>query len=125
MKLIPSWILAAFVVFAAASAASPQVKDLSYEDSLIRLSEIVGSVHYIRTLCAQGDEGWRDKMQALIDLEGGDGPFKKRLTAAFNHGYRAFAAVHVKCNEVALQAEQQYRKEGLELASAIIARYGN
>jgi uncharacterized protein (TIGR02301 family) len=103
----------------AQSAAPP------YEERLLRLSEIVGSVHYIRTLCSGTDEGWRDMMQSLIDLETTDAAQKTRLTAAFNRGYRSFAAVHAKCNDVALQAEEQYRKEGLELASAIIARYGN
>lgn len=105
--------------------ASAQAVIPPYEDRLLRLSEIVGSIHYIRTLCAKRDEGWRDKMQALIELEGEDAPSRARLTAAFNRGYRSFAAVHTKCNEVALEAEAQYRKEGLDLASAIIARYGN
>jgi len=105
---------------AAAQSSAP-----AYEEKLLRLSEIVGSVHYIRTLCSGKDEGWRDLMQSLIDQETTDAAQKTRLTAAFNRGYRSFAAVHSKCNDVALQAEEQYRKEGLELASGIIARYGN
>jgi len=115
-------------VLLSASPVAPafaQINFPPYEDRLLRLSEIIGAVHYIRTLCAKQDEGWRDKMQALIELEGEDSPTRARLTAAFNRGYRAFASVHTKCNEAALEAEVQYRKEGLDLASAIIERYGN
>jgi len=107
------------------SPAAAQSSSPAYEERLLRLSEIVGSVYYIRTLCSGTDEGWREMLQSLIDLETTDAAQKTRLTAAFNRGYRSFAAVHNKCNDVALQAEEQYRKEGLELASAIIARYGN
>lgn len=96
-----------------------------YDDRLIRLSEIVGSVHYLRTLCVGADEGWRTRMQALIDVEAGQGARRARMVAAFNKGYRSFASVYRNCTDVAVEAEELYRKQGLELASEIIARYGN
>ncbi len=112
------------VVCGGALAQTPSFKP-PYEDKLIRLSEIVGSVHYLRTMCMGGDEGWRGKMQELIDLEASDPERRARLIAAFNKGYRSFASVHTKCSDTAIEAEELYRKQGLVLASEIIARYGN
>ena len=105
---------------ALAQPASPP-----YEERLVRLSEIVGSMHYLRTLCTGDDEGWRVTMQALIAAEAGDDERRAKMTAAFNRGYRAFASVYRSCTEPAMEAEELYRAEGLTLASEIIARYGN
>ena len=123
----------AFVAVPAAwtqDAVEPQVlpvlpSEPPYEARLLRLSEIVGSVHYLRTLCLKTDEGWRNKMEELINLEASDAQRRARFIAAFNKGYRSFASVHRKCNSVAIEAEELYRRQGLELASEIIARYGN
>ncbi|MCR9139110.1 MAG: TIGR02301 family protein [Alphaproteobacteria bacterium] len=114
----------ALLTLFSATAGSQDVKP-PYEDRLIRLSEIVGSVHYLRTLCMGVDEGWRSRMQALIDVEAGQEARRARMIAAFNKGYRSFASVYRSCTDVAVEAEELYRKEGLELASEIIARYGN
>ena len=126
-------ILLSFLAVAVASSAvaqdtvEPQARPAEppYEARLLRLSEIVGSVHYLRTLCLKTDEGWRTKMEELIRLEATDPQRRARFVAAFNKGYRSFASVHRKCNSVAIEAEELYRRQGLELASEIIARYGN
>lgn len=129
-------ILACLVLLAVPSAFAqteqteeeePQIQIIEppYEARLLRLSEIVGSVHYLRTLCLQEDEGFRTKMEELISLEATDPQRRARFVAAFNKGYRSFASVHRKCNSIAIEAEELYRKQGLELASEIIARYGN
>ena len=41
-----------------------------YDGGLVRLSEILGSMHYLRELCG-ASEGtlWRDQMQGVIDAE--------------------------------------------------------
>ena len=117
--------IAAILVLLSMAAAHGQTPAPPYEARLMRLSEIVGSVHYLRTLCLKTDEGWRDQMQALINLEATDPERRARFVAAFNKGYRSFASVHRKCNSVAIEAEELYRQQGLELASEIIARYGN
>lgn len=122
-----STLIIALLAALAISGASAQSQDNKppYEDRLIRLSEIVGSVHYLRTLCVGKDEGWRARMQALIDVEAGQEARRARMIAAFNKGYRSFASVYRNCTDVAVEAEELYRKQGLELASEIIARYGN
>lgn len=97
-----------------------------YEDRLIRLSEIVGSVHYLRQLCDQTDDGqWRTMMSDLLATEAPEPERRERLTAAFNRGYRAFDSVYRNCTPAALAAEERYRSEGATLASEIIARFGN
>ncbi|NLS03009.1 TIGR02301 family protein [Rhizobium sp. P32RR-XVIII] len=98
-----------------------------YDDKLSRLAEVIGSVHYLRTLCkAQGSGEWRNDMQRLLDSETKDEPQRKeRLTAAFNRGYRAFASVYTDCTQSAIVAEERYRNEGATLATEITSRFGN
>ncbi|WEX78457.1 TIGR02301 family protein [Sinorhizobium numidicum] len=98
-----------------------------YDQRLIRLAEILGSVHYLRNLClSQPEDNWRRATQELIDKETADEPQRReRMTAAFNRGYRTFASVYTTCTEPATLAERRYRAEGATLASEIVARFGN
>ncbi|SES14253.1 TIGR02301 family protein [Rhizobium sp. NFR03] len=103
------------------------VKPAPYDARLMRMAEIVGSVTYLRTLCADAKAGeWRSDMQALIDREAGGEPDRKaRLTAAFNRGYRSFASVYTSCTPSAVLADKRYRDEGATLAAEIVSRFGN
>jgi uncharacterized protein (TIGR02301 family) len=98
-----------------------------YDDNLLRLAEVLGSVHYLRNLCNRGKEDdWRVEMQQLLDSETkGEPKRKERLTAAFNRGYRSFASVYTDCTKQAIVAEERYRNEGATLATEITARFGN
>lgn len=116
----------------AAPASGPAVtipaeeKPAPYDGQLLRLAEILGSVHYLRTLCGADSADWRSSMQTLLDAETLNEPKRReRLTASFNRGYRAFAGVHSSCTPAARQAEERYRNEGATLAAEIAARYGN
>ncbi|PYB70905.1 MULTISPECIES: TIGR02301 family protein [Rhizobium] len=102
-------------------------KPTPYDDRLGRLSEIVGAVHYLRNLCnASGEPEWRQSLQALLETETKDEPKRRaKLTAAYNRGYRSFAAVYTSCTQAAVRAEENYRIEGATLATEITARYGN
>ncbi len=132
----------AILMFLAAPAASPaqtaatpepqaaapaEEKPAPYDERLARLSEIIGSVQYMRNLCSnQSEDTWRQSMQQLLDTEARDEPRRReRLTAAYNRGFRAFAAVYTTCTDSALVAEENYRAEGATLASEIVARFGN
>ncbi len=111
----------------AARADVPAATPAPYDARLLRMAEIVGSVTYLRTLCADPKAGeWRSDMQALIDREAGAEPDRKaRLTAAFNRGYRSFASVYTSCTPSAVLADQRYRDEGATLAAEIVSRFGN
>ncbi|PST25423.1 TIGR02301 family protein [Mesorhizobium plurifarium] len=102
-------------------------KPTPYDQRLIRLAEILGSVHYLRNLCLdQAEDDWRRSAQELIDKEAAGEPKRReRITAAFNRGYRTFASVYTRCTEPATLAEERYRAEGATLASEIVARFGN
>ncbi|MFC3073042.1 TIGR02301 family protein [Shinella pollutisoli] len=102
-------------------------KPAPYDERLERLSEILGAVHYLRNLCAGSPEdAWRASMQRLIELEAANEPKRQeKLTAAFNRGYRSFAAIYTACTQPAIVAEERYRAEGATLAAEITARFGN
>ncbi|SEH60389.1 TIGR02301 family protein [Rhizobium tibeticum] len=106
---------------------APKAVTVPYDDKLSRLAEVLGSVHYLRTLCKAEDSGeWRGRMQQLLDSEAKDEPQRKeQLTAAFNRGYRAFASVYTDCTPAAIVAEERYRAEGATLATEITSRFGN
>ncbi|WP_043616584.1 TIGR02301 family protein [Ensifer sp. ZNC0028] len=110
-----------------AAPAAVEEKPTPYDQRLVRLSEILGSVHYLRNLCVKEPEDvWRRSMQELIDKETAtEIKRRERMTAAFNRGYRTFASVYTSCTGPAIVAEQRYRAEGATLASEIVARFGN
>ena len=109
------------------AAAAVEEKPAPYDERLERLSEILGAVHYLRNLCTdKAEDGWRVSAQRIIELEAGKEPKRKeRLTAAFNRGYRSFAAIYTACTDSAVVAEERYRNEGATLATEITARFGN
>lgn len=111
----------------AAAAPPPAPQVVPYDRELLRLSEIMGSMHYLRGLCnPEEKDRWREKMQKLIAMEAAKEPLRRqKLTAAFNRGYRSFAALHASCTGAALEAEERYRAEGATLATEITARFGN
>jgi uncharacterized protein (TIGR02301 family) len=111
------------------AVAPPPIAEATapYDEQLLRLAEVLGSVHYLRNLCNPGKEdAWRNDMQRLLETETKDeAKRKEKLTAAFNRGYRSFASVYTDCTQQAVVAEERYRAEGATLATEITARYGN
>ena len=109
-----------------AEAAPPPAPVIApYDGGLVRLSEILGSMHYLRELCG-GSEGtlWRDQMQGLIDAEQAEGERLARLVDGFNRGYEGFKAVYRTCTSAATLAVDRYMDEGAKIARDIAARYG-
>ncbi|MEQ1405329.1 TIGR02301 family protein [Neorhizobium sp. Rsf11] len=101
-------------------------KPAPYEAQLTRLAEVLGSIQYLRALCGAPGSDWRAAMQQLLDTDTANEPKRReKLTAAFNRGYRSFAAVHTSCTDAARIAEERYRNEGATLATEIAARFGN
>jgi uncharacterized protein (TIGR02301 family) len=101
-------------------------KPAPYEGQLTRLAEVLGSIQYLRTLCGVPASDWRTSMQQLLEADTANEPKRReKLTAAFNRGYRSFAAVHTSCTAAARTAEERYRNEGATLATEIATRFGN
>lgn len=111
---------------AATVPVPPAALRAPYEPQLIRLSEIIGALHYLRTLC-EGPEGgaWRREMQALLDAEAAGGERRERLVQAFNRGYGGFEQTHRTCAPAARLATRRYVAEARKLVTEITSRYGN
>lgn len=97
-----------------------------YEADLLRLSEILGALHYIRPLCG-ANEGtrWRDEMQGLLEAEAPSEIRRGQIIAAFNRGYESYAQVYRTCTASADLASQRYLETGAKLSRDIAARYGS
>lgn len=112
---------------APAEPAAPQqdLREPPYEGQLLRLSEILGSVSYLRQLC-DSDEGslWRDQMQALIDTEKPNPIRRARFVDRFNRGYESYRSVYRSCTVAAATAIDRFMDEGVKIARDITARYG-
>jgi uncharacterized protein (TIGR02301 family) len=98
----------------------------AFDQSLQRLSEILGALHYLRNICG-ANEGlkWRNEMSALVDAEAQAGDRKARMTAAFNRGYRGFQQNYRTCTPAADVVIRRYLDEGSKLARDLTARYAN
>ncbi|RYC17812.1 TIGR02301 family protein [Ciceribacter ferrooxidans] len=105
----------------------PQEKPAPYDSQLIRLSEVIGAVQYLRNLCSGSSEPeWRRQMEKLLETEtAGEPKRRERMVAAYNRGYRSFASVYTTCTPSAVTAAERYRAEGATLATEIATRYGN
>ncbi len=109
-----------------ASAPSVQPSNAPYMQPMSRLATILGSMHFLRTLCGDADAPvWRQRMTALLDAQAPNEADRRILVASFNQGYRSFAATYRKCTPSATVAVERYRREGANLSREISARYGN
>lgn len=104
-----------------ALAQAPQQDGKPYDDRLMRLSEILGAVHYLRELCGANDGMvWRDRMRELMDAEGSSALRRARLTRSFNNGYRSYSRTYASCTGPAQTAIARFLTEGAELADAMV-----
>jgi uncharacterized protein (TIGR02301 family) len=95
-----------------------------YEDKLLRLAEILGSLSFLRELCGEDDGAvWRSEMNALLTAEDPGPQRRQRLVARFNHGFETYNAVYRSCTPSAVRAIGRYLKEGQALASDVRSRY--
>jgi uncharacterized protein (TIGR02301 family) len=109
-------------------AGGPKVAgatDGPFEPGLLRLSEVLGSLHFLRNLCGETGEAWRAEMQGLLDSEKPDEARRARFVASFNRGYRSFEGSYTSCTPAAREAIRRYMDEGERLARDIALRYGN
>ena len=97
-----------------------------YDRDLQRLSEILGSLHFLRGICGSNEgQKWRNEAQTLIDAEAPSGERHNQMVASFNRGYRAFQQSYRTCTPAANFAIRRYLEEGAKIAREITARYAN
>ncbi len=119
--LIAMWLAVSMTVVArpALSAEAP------FESGLMRLAEILGSLHFLRNLCGEKGDQWRTEMEKLIDSENPDPERRARFIASFNRGYRSLGGTYTQCTASATEAISRYTREGETLSRDIASRYGN
>jgi len=97
-----------------------------YEPELLRLSEILGAVQFLRELCGTNEGSlWRDQMQALLDSEQPTFDRRARMVDRFNRGYESYRSVYRTCTESARITVDRFMQEGARISAEIAARYGN
>lgn len=97
-----------------------------FEPDLMRLSEILGALQYLRALCGANEgQKWREQMQALLDAEAQTPDRRNRMVTNFNRGYRSFQQTYRTCTPAANVAVRRYLDEGSRISREITARYTN
>lgn len=92
-----------------------------YDDKLLRLSDILGSVHFLRELCGHSDgQLWRDRMNELMNAEGSSALRRAKLTRGFNNGYRSYSRSYTTCTPSAETATTRLITEGADIAETLI-----
>nr|WP_306421746.1 TIGR02301 family protein [Methylobacterium trifolii] len=105
--------------------APPPEQPAPYDRDLMRLSEIIGSLAFLRGLCATADAGqWPARMKALIEAEGITPARRDRLAGAYNRGYRGYALTYRVCTPSAHEAAGRFVTEGERLSHALAGRFG-
>lgn len=110
---------------AAASQKSSEPPPPIYEPKLLRLSELLGALYFLRNLCgAEDGPAWKADMEAMLAAEAPGPERKARLIGRFNHGFETYNAVYETCTPAAEASIARYLKESAEIASDIRTRYG-
>jgi len=117
---LPGLLVALVILYSAAGIAHAQ-DSKPYDDKLMRLSEILGAVHYLRELCG-ADEGqlWRDRMRELIEAEGTTALRRGQLTRSFNKGYLGYSRTYRTCTPSAETAVKRFLSEATDLATELV-----
>ena len=127
---LPAVALPAFAQAFATEMMGPPIptgpnpdEPVSYDPELARLATILGSLHYLRNLCGETSNQWRDEMETIILSDKMESLRKKRAIAAFNQGYQSFSTSYTQCNPRAVEAIGKFQSEGAVLTGAILTRY--
>lgn len=96
-----------------------------YEPQVMRLAELLGALHHLRTVCQDPDANqWRDRMAALIEAEAPAADRRDRLAGAFNASFRTWARSYRVCTPAARTASRMFLAEIAKIATDVRARYG-
>jgi uncharacterized protein (TIGR02301 family) len=115
-----AWIAAMWLVLASAQPVLAASDAKPYDDKLMRLSEILGAVHYLRELCGANEgQYWRDRMRELTDAEGTSALRRARLARAFNQGYRSYSRTYNTCSPSAQTAITRFLTEGTQISEGL------
>ena len=110
----------------------------AYEPQLLRLSEIMGSLAYLQTICTeQGaptpvnaqsgtkaeDAPWRDRMENLMTAEDAGPVRREKLAGAYNRGWQGYHYSYRMCTPNAQLARRRFLDEGARLAHDVSTQF--
>jgi len=125
---MPKSLLAALLIAATFGLGPVRAQDAAapFDGDLARLSEILGTLHYLRGICGNNEGAkWRNEMQALVDAETPSGERRARMISSFNRGYNGFQQTYRTCTPAAGIAIRRYLEEGAKISRDLTARYAN
>lgn len=125
MRRVTSILTALALIVPMALSRPAAALDAPYEAGLLRIAEVMGSLHFLRNLCGDKGNQWRQTMERLLAAENPDPERRARFIASFNRGYRSFESTYTKCTASATEAIGRYTVEGENLARDLASRYGN
>lgn len=101
-----------------------------YERQLLRLSEILGALEWLTSVCGQDTAAkangeWRARMLALIESEGATSQRRERLAGGYNRGYRGYETTYRACTPNARLVIARFLEEGGRIARDVGNRYSD
>jgi uncharacterized protein (TIGR02301 family) len=104
--------------------AIPEEPPPPYEPQLLRLSEILGALTYLRDICGDADAAsWRGRMQALLDAEAKSAIRKEHLAGAFNRGFHGYELSYRVCTPNAQLIIKRFLTEGEKITHDVTNHY--
>lgn len=97
-----------------------------YEPQLLRLSEIMGALTYLQSLCGgagSSDAPWRDQMENLMSAEDAGPSRREKLAGAYNRGLQGYEYAYHACTDNARLVRARFLDEGARIAHDISKRY--
>jgi len=108
-----------------APSPPPEPSPPPYEPQLLRLSEMMGALTYLRGLCGERDaETYRAKMAALLAAEATSDARKDRLAGAYNRGFQGYALTYRTCTPAARVVIARFLDEAARVSKDLANRYG-
>lgn len=124
MRLSTAAVITALIISTAPSSGAGAADGKPYDDKLMRLSEVLGAIHYLRELCGANEgQYWRERMRELMDAEGSSTLRRARLTRAFNQGYRSYSRTYNTCSPSAQTAVTRFIAEGAQLSDGLLKSF--
>ena len=125
MRRVSTTILAISLIIPLTLTRPAAAIDAPFDAGLMRLAEVLGSLHFLRNLCGEKGTQWRGEMEKLLQAENPSPERRARFIASFNRGYRSFDGTYTACTPSATEAISRYMKEGEALSRDIASRFGN
>jgi uncharacterized protein (TIGR02301 family) len=110
----------------AAPAAPAKPAPPPYEADLLRLSELMGALAYLRDVCHDGDGmAFRQQIAGLIAADPRSQEEKDQLAGAFNRGFDGYRLTYRLCTANARATIAAYLAESQRLTKEVATRYGS